>query len=269
MAEEKQNDTEEKSEKSGLRPAQVIAAALAAVTAAFLGSFLGVYGTVLGAGVVSVVTTVGSEIYLRSLQTTKAATKKAKALAVAITDTRAGQTRTGPALSVSEQPTVRLPVPGEDKDKTVYLAKPDTPAAGQRTWWRRRWPLVLATSVAAFVIGMFVVTGFELVSGSSLSGQGASTVGELVGDRLNQPGDQEQPTQQPSTPAQQQDQPTAPPATTTETSVPPETTAPTGSAEQQPTSESSRPSETTSVAPTSEPSPTTGAGDEVTPSARP
>lgn len=61
-----------------MRPAQVLAAALAAITAAFLGSSLGVYGTVVGAGVVSLATTVGGEFYLRSLDRTKQAVKRAK-----------------------------------------------------------------------------------------------------------------------------------------------------------------------------------------------
>lgn len=55
-------------EDSGGFTIQVIAGALAAITAALLGSTLGMAGTVLGAGVASVVTTVGAALYLRSLR---------------------------------------------------------------------------------------------------------------------------------------------------------------------------------------------------------
>ncbi|HVV11496.1 hypothetical protein [Amycolatopsis sp.] len=84
--------TEEKesTEKTGLKPAQIAASALAAVTAAFLGSTLGVAGTVVGAGIASVVTTVGGELYLRSLRRTRAAARKT-AEVLALTDTRLRQ----------------------------------------------------------------------------------------------------------------------------------------------------------------------------------
>ncbi|OXM72073.1 MULTISPECIES: hypothetical protein [Amycolatopsis] len=83
MTEEKEASGEK---KTGLSPAQVVASALAAVTAAFLGSTLGVAGTVIGAGVASIVTTVGGEVYLRSLRRTRqAARKTAELLAVAET----------------------------------------------------------------------------------------------------------------------------------------------------------------------------------------
>src|SRR5262245_47777713 len=77
-------------EKRTFKPAQMIASALAAVTAAFLGSTLGVEGTVLGAGRAGVRTTVGSEVYLRSLRRTRAAARKTKEV-LAPADTRLRQ----------------------------------------------------------------------------------------------------------------------------------------------------------------------------------
>ncbi|OIV36197.1 hypothetical protein BIV57_17485 [Mangrovactinospora gilvigrisea] len=47
---------------------QVVASALAAVTAAAMASFAGVYGTLIGAGVVSIVATVGTALYQRAAQ---------------------------------------------------------------------------------------------------------------------------------------------------------------------------------------------------------
>ncbi|HKS45096.1 MAG TPA: hypothetical protein VJT49_08275 [Amycolatopsis sp.] len=77
-------------EKRAFKPGQVIASALAAVTAAFLGSTLGVEGTVAGAGIASVVTTIGSEVYLRSLRRTRDAARRTKEV-LALTDTRLRQ----------------------------------------------------------------------------------------------------------------------------------------------------------------------------------
>src|ERR1700716_3764231 len=85
MSKENKDTSAEQAEKSGIRMAQVAAAALAAVTAALLGSTLGVAGTVLGAGVASVVTTVGAELYLRSMRRTRAAAQRARELARALT----------------------------------------------------------------------------------------------------------------------------------------------------------------------------------------
>ncbi|WP_243791339.1 hypothetical protein [Saccharopolyspora gloriosae] len=63
---------EKKSKKKiELSGAQVTGGALASVTAAFLGSHLGVAGTVFGAGLTSVVITVGGALYQRSLESTK------------------------------------------------------------------------------------------------------------------------------------------------------------------------------------------------------
>jgi hypothetical protein len=66
------SDTEQQS-KPTLRPAQVAASTLAAVTGAFLAARIGVYGTVIGVGVISLLSTIGSDFYLRSLDRTKRA----------------------------------------------------------------------------------------------------------------------------------------------------------------------------------------------------
>ncbi|HSK58814.1 MAG TPA: hypothetical protein VK935_07150, partial [Actinomycetospora sp.] len=68
-------ETSEKSGKSssgiGLTFPQIIASALAAATAAIMGSFVGVLGTIGGAAVASIVSTVGSALYQRSLEATR------------------------------------------------------------------------------------------------------------------------------------------------------------------------------------------------------
>ncbi|WP_103351224.1 hypothetical protein [Amycolatopsis sp. CA-128772] len=151
--------TEEK-EKSGLRIAQVLAAALAAVTAALLGSTLGVAGTVIGAGVASVVSTVGSELYLRSLERTRAAALKARQLATS------GIRRRGPAeapVDITDQP-------------TVQLEKPSRLSARLR---KLRWPLIIGTSVAAFAVAILSIVGFESATGTQIGGGTGSSIGKI------------------------------------------------------------------------------------------
>ncbi|NKQ55121.1 hypothetical protein HFP15_19755 [Amycolatopsis sp. K13G38] len=147
--------TEDSSDKSSLKPAQIAASALAAVTAAFLGSTLGVAGTVAGAGIASVVTTVGGELYLRSLRKTRLAARKT-AEVLALTDTRlrqetryvepAGRRPGNPLMRPGPQPmrqgqlppaqldqiqrTQRIPMAGHGASnfgqRTVYIPRPGT-----------------------------------------------------------------------------------------------------------------------------------------------
>ncbi|MGW1677581.1 hypothetical protein [Saccharopolyspora sp. NPDC002376] len=65
---EQDSDEEQKDKKIDIKPAQVAGAATASVTAAFLGSRLGVAGTVIGAGMTSVIITVGGALYQRSFE---------------------------------------------------------------------------------------------------------------------------------------------------------------------------------------------------------
>lgn len=144
----------EQETKSGIRPVQVVAAGLAALTAAFLGSTLGVYGTVIGAGLVSVLTTIGGEIYLRSLERTAQAARRTREIAL---------TRTTREPGPLDDPTVEL------------LARPEP-----RRRVRLRWPLIAGASLVAFVLGMVVVTGIEGLTGRTLSGGAGSTLGRVV-----------------------------------------------------------------------------------------
>ncbi|MEY7972605.1 hypothetical protein AB8O38_11465 [Saccharomonospora xinjiangensis] len=171
--------------KPGLSPAQVAAAALAAVTAAFLCSTLGVYGTVVGAGLLSVVTTVGSELFMRSLERTRAAAQLV-----------AGRRKRRERQADLDK-TVYLPAPSREqldeyqamhqamhqaRERTRVLASSGEAANARerRQWWRRRGPVLAATSALAFVIGMLVVTGYEGVTGKALSGDGSTTVSSIV-----------------------------------------------------------------------------------------
>jgi len=65
-------DPDEPTERLHISLSQVAASSLAAVTAAVLCSFFGVAGTVIGTAVASVLATIGSALYVHSLQRTKA-----------------------------------------------------------------------------------------------------------------------------------------------------------------------------------------------------
>ncbi|HJP75150.1 MAG TPA: hypothetical protein VJ914_12825 [Pseudonocardiaceae bacterium] len=80
--------TQPTEKRSALRLSQVLATVLAAVTAAFLGSRLGVAGTVTGAGVASLVSTLGTAIYQNSLDRTSRAARKVRSHVVARTGKR-------------------------------------------------------------------------------------------------------------------------------------------------------------------------------------
>jgi len=139
------DDSEGEKEKSGLRPAQIVAGGVAATTAAFLCSFLGVYGTVIGAGAISVLSTVGSELYLRSARKSKEAAKKAKAKAAALAEAK-GRTAVLPSAkrnpaaqavaNTAERNTAEhrasAPDPRRDAGATRTMALPG--ASSTRSW---------------------------------------------------------------------------------------------------------------------------------------
>jgi hypothetical protein len=144
-------------ETQSIRFSQVLAGAMAAVTAAVLGSTMGFAGTVVGAGLASIVTTLGGALYLRSIQRTKQGVQTVRDKVVA----RAGGTS---VTLVEEEP--EAPAEGED----------DQPPARRKL----RWPAIVVGSVLAFALGMMAVTGVEWLRGEPLSGGEGTTVGGIV-----------------------------------------------------------------------------------------
>ncbi|GAA0511060.1 hypothetical protein GCM10011581_01130 [Saccharopolyspora subtropica] len=252
--EEKKRDADGKSGKLDLSPPKVAGAALASVTAAFLGSRLGVAGTVVGAGLTSVVITVGGALYQRSFESAKE-----KAVLVAA-KARKRQQRTEVIRYVStedKQVTRRIHLSpgmhwpggervvdspdtdrGPDTDDTTRVLHPTTPSVNKRRQ-RVRWAMVAASCALVFALSMLVVTAFEGVTGRPLSGGGGGTtigqvlhrdpppqhvipertvVPEPTRSREPQPTQQVQPSQQPPV------QPTTPTPTTTVEPTPAPTT---------------------------------------------
>lgn len=218
----------EKKDTESIRISQVLAGALAAITAAVLGSTMGFAGTVVGAGLASVITTVGGAIYLRSIQRTKErvvtvrdkVVARAGASSVTLVEERPADEGADPDAGVQGAAAGLAEGTGlETRTEVVGAGEgPDTrpgTQAGTRAVAtppvRRvlRWPALIGASVLAFAIGMLVIFGVEVVRGEPLSGGGSgTTLGRIV--RVDDGGgDREQ----------------APPATTTPTA--PQTSAPT------------------------------------------
>ncbi|MGH3470205.1 MAG: hypothetical protein ACRDQF_21005 [Thermocrispum sp.] len=227
-----------------MRPAQVLAAALAAITAAFVGSRLGVYGTVIGAGVISLATTVGGELYLRSLDRTKHAALRTKEAAMA----RAARTTAvlPTTRTLAAPPADGPPATTAATEAAAEAERDDRELVGPEPAPRRglRWPVLAAGALAAFVLGMAAVTGIELITGNSLSGDDGRTISNVLGGRSGHE------------PEQQQEQPAVH-----------EDTPPTTSSSQPPTSSSSSPESSTPESP--RPSPPTEAPESTGPSEPP
>nr|BFD82210.1 hypothetical protein StreXyl84_16110 [Streptomyces sp. Xyl84] len=144
-----------------LSVAQVAGSAVAAVVAAKLASYFGVYGTILGAGVVSVVATCGGSVFQHFFRRTG---EQIRTATVSVRPVAAGTPGTGAAPA----PGGAAPAPGEFSEGTVYRARVKS--------WKR--PVIAAALV--FGVTMAGITAYELVSGSSFSGHGGTTVGDAV-----------------------------------------------------------------------------------------
>lgn len=156
-------DTGEESAKGSTRKLelslpQVAGSAIAAVIAAKLASSFGVYGTILGAGVVSVIATCGGSVFQHFFHRTGEQIREVGATGAPLSARRT------PAPVPSRQ----AAGPGGFTEGTVYRAR-------VRGWKR---PLIAAALV--FGVTMAGITTYELVSGSSFSGTGATTVGDAV-----------------------------------------------------------------------------------------
>jgi hypothetical protein len=181
--------------QENIRISQVLAGALAAVTAALLGSTMGVAGTVAGAGVASVVSTVGGALYLRSIQRTGQGVRSVRNLVV---------TRAGSTVTVVEKS-------AEPKEPADSAQAPEADEK-QPSARRIRWRAVIVGSVLAFALGMAVITGVEWLRGEPLSGGDGTTIGDIV---QTHPDGEDQREETPSTEVS-----TTPPATGGSTSTP-------------------------------------------------
>ena len=148
---------------SGIEISKVIAGTLAAITAAVIGSFLGVAGTLAGAAVASVVGSVGTEIYQRSLN------------------------RGAKRLSAIAPTFVKVPA-AVGTPEVAAATEEESPSHTVAPSRNIRWGHVALAATALFVLAIGTLTAFELVAGKSVastvgnSSSGKSTVGSVFGD---------------------------------------------------------------------------------------
>ncbi|HEX8135011.1 MAG TPA: hypothetical protein VF880_16475, partial [Actinomycetes bacterium] len=131
---------------SGIDIPKTIAGALAAVCAAVIGSFMGVAGTLIGAAVASVIGSVGTEIYHRSIQK---GTKKLQTLAPTFVKAPAAVGTPDVAAATED-------------DSPSHIVAPAAPGT-------IRWGRVAAIAGALFVLAMGSLTMAELFTGKSVA----------------------------------------------------------------------------------------------------
>ena len=214
---------------SGINIPKTIGGALAAICAAVVGSYLGVAGTLIGAAVASIIGTVGTEVYERSI---KKGGKKLQTLAPAFVKAPAA-VGTPPVAAATEE---------DSPSHTVPPAR------------QIRWKRIALLAGAVFVLAMGSLTVVEMFthkSVASMVGNGTKA-GSTVGGLLDPGTGSATSTPSPSTPSgTPTDTAPAVAPTTSEPATPaPTPTTPTTT---QPTTEP------TTVAPTTD-APPTGTG---------
>lgn len=145
--------TVERVPRVGMSWMQVGGSALAAVSSAVLLSTLGVAGTVIGAGLGSVVATVGTALYTRTLDASRqhVAVQTAALRRVA---------RARSELDEAEE------VLGADSDAGPGAV----PGAAPRALpWRLSWQRLAVVAAGVFLCAMVAITAFELAAGRAVS----------------------------------------------------------------------------------------------------
>ena len=187
----------------------MIAGAGAAATSAVLGSFFGAMGTVTGAAVGSIASTMVTSIYEHSLNRTQETMAAQLRRRRAATDTAAAAGATAAAADVTTpmpriptgpdgQPTMFIPPAARPGDPATTVLGGDTPTrqvgGGDQTRRlgtgggtspvpppKRPWGRWIVATVTVFVLGLLVVTGLELLKGSTLTrGQDGTSVGRVL-----------------------------------------------------------------------------------------
>ncbi|MFD9221064.1 hypothetical protein ACFWDI_13865 [Streptomyces sp. NPDC060064] len=183
--------TEGQEQRLDLSLPQVAGSALAAIAAAVLASRLGVYGTIIGAGVVSVVATCGGPVFQHFFrrtgeqirEVTVQARPKGRQVPVprgAATPPRSEDVRTRlmeqlPRRGDAEATRMPRHVAPNGTAAEAEFSRATThgkPARG------RRRSVIAAASV--FGVAMIGITGYELASGSDLSGGEGTTLTSVV-----------------------------------------------------------------------------------------
>src|SRR3954451_5965022 len=171
-----------------LSAVQVAASALASVSAAVVASLFGVAGTVVGAGLVAVLSTTGSAIYSASMKRTSNQLRRAREQ---LLTARSAEGRRGAATAVLEAPT-RLRRSHDDEYGGGFLRRfkrGNSDGDGSTSRWRRgwltvgsgrglKWTALAGAAVLVFAIAIGVVTLIEGITQKPISAlAGNSTSG--------------------------------------------------------------------------------------------
>jgi hypothetical protein len=198
---------------SGIDIPKTIAGTLAAVSAAFLGSFLGVAGTMIGAALAALISSIGTELYHRSIDR---GTKQLQA-AFVVAPAAVGTPSVGAGTDTSPS----------DEPVSPAAAAPSGDQPEHRIHWKR----VALVTGAFFLLGIGVLTTAELFAGRSAadvtSGRDSGSP-TILFDTAGEHSDDEEPAVTPSE---------GPATTTTKAPAPTEPAATTTPAEPAPTTE--------------------------------
>jgi hypothetical protein len=152
------------SQAAQLSTTKVLAGGMAAATSAVLGSHFGASGTVGGAAVGSVITTIGTNLYQRSLERAR--------------DRVARQLPLPSALTSRGAPTTFVTTTDEQEPTVAESAGPAARAPFPVGRWLR---VSLVGALLAFGLSLGLVTGIEWVTGSPLSGgAGTTSLGQVL-----------------------------------------------------------------------------------------
>ena len=170
-----------------LDPIQVAAGTLAAVTSAVGASFLGVGGTLAGAGVGSVLATVGGAVYGHYLERTRQQVRSV------VFRNRAAQSRSIPRSGTDDALTRRSSRTTEADLPAVTLAtnRSNRPAAA---WLRSRRFALGGSAVMTFGLALAVISGVEAATRKPVAAMvngtdhtASSTVGAVLGGHAATP----------------------------------------------------------------------------------
>jgi hypothetical protein len=163
---------------SGIDIPKTLAGAIAAVCAAVIGSFLGVAGTLVGAAVASVVGSVGTEIWHRSI---RKGTQKLQTSLVPTFVKAPAAVGTPEVAAATEEDSPSHVVPEDERSSVNKL----------------RWKRIALAAGALFVLSIGALTAVELVAGRSVASMvghgssGTTTLSSVTGGSSK--GDDKQP----------------------------------------------------------------------------
>ncbi len=157
---------------------QLVAATAATVTATVAASFMGVYGTIIGAAVMSVVTTSGTAIYQHYLERTRERVRNARTLAergrpgkggAGATDL-AGETGSSEAAAgTTAEEGADAGSGGDPANETAVVPEPgDAQHAGHRGLRITHWYVLAGVTAFVFVVTISIIVIIGALTGDPL-----------------------------------------------------------------------------------------------------